>query len=86
MFELFETISLKSCSFLNRFKDTDKHINFRTCGYALNHANKTFQQIVGFNVTHLYLQATMIDNEPNKAKLIANCACHDVVKISYKPT
>jgi hypothetical protein len=28
----------------------------------------------------------MIDNEPNKAKLIANCACHEVVKISYKPT
>ena len=28
----------------------------------------------------------MIDNEPNKAKLIPNCACHEVVKISYRPT
>jgi hypothetical protein len=27
----------------------------------------------------------MIVNDPNIAKLIANCACQDVVKTSYKP-
>ena len=26
-----------------------------------------------------------MDKEPNKAKLMASCACQDVVKISYKP-
>ncbi len=50
--------------------------------------NKVHQQsvaIYGYGGIAYIWCATIILKDPIIAKLIANCACHDVVKISYNP-